>query len=280
MLLFEWAYERQDITVYEELFSDDYRFAFAAADSAGNPPLTRDDELQVARNLFIAGSATEPPANKITLDYATDIVARNDRRPGKTAPWHKEISVRVVLRVETDEITHQVDGKALFFVVRGDSAQIPDDLLLRLQKLSPTLVFAQEQSGWSREWLANPAYKTGKDRSNNRDALNREIEAKIVARGSAEWVERLNAAGVPTGPIYAIDQVFADPQVKHLGIAQTVQSPVKGRMELVGQPIHLNRTPSRMERPPPEQGQHTDEVLREFGYSDGEIADFRRRHIV
>lgn len=131
MLLFEWAYERQDIVVYEELFTDDYRFAFADEDSAGNPPLTRDDELQVARNLFIAGSATEPPANKITLDYATDIVPRDDSRPGKDATWHKEILVRVILRVETDDLTHQVDGKALFFVVRGDSAQIPEDLQLR-----------------------------------------------------------------------------------------------------------------------------------------------------
>src|SRR5262245_43953303 len=88
MLLFEWAYERQDLVVYEELFTDDYRFAFAAEDSAGSPPLTREDELTVARNLFIAGTASEPPANKITLDYATDIVARPDSRPGKTDPWH------------------------------------------------------------------------------------------------------------------------------------------------------------------------------------------------
>jgi formyl-CoA transferase len=130
------------------------------------------------------------------------------------------------------------------------------------------------------KWLADPAYRTGKDRSNNRDALNREIADKIATRGSTEWVERLNAAGVPTGPIYAIDQVFADPQVRHLGIAQPVDSPVKGRMQLVGQPLQLSRTPSRMERPPPELGQHTDEVLREFGYGDDEIADFRRRRIV
>jgi hypothetical protein len=131
MQLFEWAYERQDITTYEELFTDDYRFAFAAEDSAGNPPLTREDELTVARNLFVAGSASEPPANKITLDYATDIVARQDPREGKDEVKNKLITVRVILTVETDDVIHKVEGKALFYVVRGDIAQIPEELQTR-----------------------------------------------------------------------------------------------------------------------------------------------------
>lgn len=131
MLLFKWAWENQDISVYEELFTDDYRFAFAAADSVGNPPLTRDDEIQVGRNLFVEGTATEPRANRITLDYVSELVARPDRRPGKTDPWHKEMLINVVLKVYTDDLVHQVDGRALFFVVRGDSAQIPTDLRQR-----------------------------------------------------------------------------------------------------------------------------------------------------
>jgi len=145
LLLFEWAYERQDITVYEELFTDDYRFTFADEDAAANPPLTREDELLVARHLFIAGSATEPPANRITLDYVGNLFAQNDARPGKESPWHKQITVRVVLRVETVDLTHQVDGTALFYMVRGDSAQIPEDLQLRGLEPDPNRWYIE---GW------------------------------------------------------------------------------------------------------------------------------------
>src|SRR5439155_24002917 len=88
----------------------------------------------------------------------------------------------------------------------------------------------------------HPDYRTGKLRSANRKALNAEIEAITARRDSAEWIERLNAAGVPTGPIYSIDQVFADPQVCHLGIAQPVEHGSLGHLELVGQAVSLSRT--------------------------------------
>src|SRR5262249_4748297 len=76
-----------------------------------------------------------------------------------------------------------------------------------------------------------PDYKGGRSRSQNRVALNSAIEEVTVTRDSAEWIEAFNAAGVPAGPIYAMDQVFADPQVKHLGIAQPVEHATLGRME-------------------------------------------------
>ena len=126
----------------------------------------------------------------------------------------------------------------------------------------------------------HPDYKGGRDRSKNRKALNTAIEAITVARDSAEWIERFNAAGVPAGPIYSIDQVFADPQVRHLGIAQSVDHPVLGRQDLVGQAVTLSRTPSRLRTASPEPGEHTDAVLEELGYSDSDIADLRRRHVV
>src|SRR6516164_4350402 len=94
--------------------------------------------------------------------------------------------------------------------------------------------------------MAKPEYRTAEARSKNRDALNAEIETYLQERDSAAWVEHFNRAGVPSGPIYAIDQVFADPQVKHLGIAQTVPGNSKHKLTLVGQPVSLSRTPSRL----------------------------------
>ncbi len=123
-------------------------------------------------------------------------------------------------------------------------------------------------------------YKTGKLRSQNRRALNAAIEAITQTRDSAEWIERFNAAGVPAGPIYSIDQVFADPQVKHLGIAQPVDHPSLGRIELVGQAVTLSRTPSRLRAASPDPGEHTDAILKELGYSDADVAGLRERKVV
>jgi crotonobetainyl-CoA:carnitine CoA-transferase CaiB-like acyl-CoA transferase len=126
----------------------------------------------------------------------------------------------------------------------------------------------------------DPDYRTGKLRSDNRKALNAAIEAITKTRDSADWIERFNKAGVPAGPIYTMDQMFADPQGKHLGIAQPVDHPMLGRLELVGQAVTLSRTPSRLQRASPEPGEHSEQILRELGYSDGDIAGLRERRIV
>ena len=120
-----------------------------------------------------------------------------------------------------------------------------------------------------------PAYATAAARSKNRDALNDEIQSHLNDRSSAEWIERLNAAGVPCGPINTIDKVFADPQVRHLKVAQAVGGG-KGKsnakaLTLLAQPVSLSRTPSKLVRRPPGQGEHTGAVLKEFGFSKREI---------
>ena len=117
-----------------------------------------------------------------------------------------------------------------------------------------------------------PDYATGRARSQNRKALNAEIEKITSQHDSAEWIKRLNMAGVPSGPIYSIDQVFADPQVRHLGIAQRVEHSTLGPLDLVGQAVTLSRTPSRLVSASPEAGEHTDAILCELGYSDTDIA--------
>jgi formyl-CoA transferase len=128
--------------------------------------------------------------------------------------------------------------------------------------------------------LERPEYKTGGDRSRNRDALNAEITGILSTRSTAEWLERLNAAGVPCGPIYTVDQVFADPQVKHLGIAKTVPREQGEPVPVVGQAITLSRTPAQMCRAAPAIGEHTDAILAEFGFTPEEIAGFRDRNLI
>lgn len=126
----------------------------------------------------------------------------------------------------------------------------------------------------------NPDYADGKLRSKNRDALNAAIEEVTRARSTDDWVDRFNAAGVPCGEINTIDQVFDNAQVQHLGIAQPVDSQERGPSHLVGQPIVMSRTPSRIAAPPPTAGQHSDEVLRAAGYGDEDIARLRADGVI
>ncbi|OLC13247.1 MAG: formyl-CoA transferase [Candidatus Rokubacteria bacterium 13_1_40CM_69_27] len=128
--------------------------------------------------------------------------------------------------------------------------------------------------------LDDPRFKTLADRSKNRKAMNEELNTVLVQKTSAEWIDTLNRAGVPSGPIYNIQQVFEDPQVQHLGLAQPVRHPERGEMKVQGLPATLSRTPGAIRQPAPAHGQHTDEILRELGYTPAEIADLRRDSVV
>ena len=128
--------------------------------------------------------------------------------------------------------------------------------------------------------IADERYKNGPARSKNRDALNAALSEYTEKLSTTALVDLMNEAGVPTGPIYTIDQVFADPQVNHLGIAQPVTHPELGPINLVGQPFTLSRTPGTLRTPTPERGEHTRDVLAELGLSGEEIAALQARNVI
>jgi len=130
------------------------------------------------------------------------------------------------------------------------------------------------------EWIPRAEYADNAARSTNRAKLNAAIAEVTATRTSAEWVEILNEAGVPTGPIYNMDEVFADAQVQHIRAAVPVPHPTLGEVRVVNQAVTLSRTPAAMARATPEHGEHTEEILRELGLDAATIDGLRARGVI
>jgi formyl-CoA transferase len=127
----------------------------------------------------------------------------------------------------------------------------------------------------------NPDYADEAGRSRHRQALVAAIERHTKALTRAELVERLNAAGIPCGPVYDLAEALADPQVRHVGLAWPYEHATRGPRALVGQPFHLTRTPHQGVRAPaPLPGQDTDDVLQELGLDPAEIGELRNEGVI
>jgi len=128
--------------------------------------------------------------------------------------------------------------------------------------------------------VSDPRFADGPARSRHRAELNALIGAVTALKPSAHWVELLMEVGVPCGPINSIDQTFADPQVRHLGLARTVEHPEIGEISIVASPLQISGSTRDIRRPAPDAGQHNDEVLTGLGLTPAEIAALRDRQVI
>jgi crotonobetainyl-CoA:carnitine CoA-transferase CaiB-like acyl-CoA transferase len=128
--------------------------------------------------------------------------------------------------------------------------------------------------------LDDPRFKSAPDRSKHRKALAVELEKAFASRTSADWVELLNAKGVPSGPILNVKEMFENEQVQHLQMAVPVKHPALGEVRVQAPPVTLSRTPASVRLHSPDPGEHTDEILGELGFSADEIKTLRADKVV
>ena len=149
-------------------------------------------------------------------------------------------------------------------------------------------VGAANQSNWERlcraiqreELIEDARFVEPADRMNNLTELVATLETTFLGERSSLWLEALEEAGVPAGPIYDMAQVYDDPQVQARQMIVEMEHPVAGRVKNIGIPVKLSGTPGGVRRPAPTLGQHTDEVLAGLGYSEAEVARLRNGGVV
>jgi len=130
------------------------------------------------------------------------------------------------------------------------------------------------------EWVDDPRFATNGDRFSHREELTRLIEERLQAHTSEEWEQILNEHGIPCGPIYRMDQALEHPQVRHRQMVVELPHPQLGTVRLLGLPVKFSATPGAIRRAPPLLGEHTDEVLREIGLSEADLARLRANGVI
>jgi crotonobetainyl-CoA:carnitine CoA-transferase CaiB-like acyl-CoA transferase len=130
------------------------------------------------------------------------------------------------------------------------------------------------------ELVADERFDSSAKRSANRAELNDLISERLATRTTAEWVEALNIAGVPAGPVYRMDEVFADAQVRHLGVVSGVEHTKLGHLDLIRNAVTMTDGPPTVRSATPEAGAHTDEILAEIGVSATEMTALRTNGVI
>ena len=130
------------------------------------------------------------------------------------------------------------------------------------------------------EWISNKRYSTSEARSKNRSMLGDHINECTIEKTTSDWILVLNNAGVPCGPINSIDEMFQDPQIRHLGVSQSVTDSQLKKIPVLTQPLSLSRTDSKIDKAAPFIGEHTEKILDELGYKQSEITHLRNNKYI
>jgi formyl-CoA transferase len=130
------------------------------------------------------------------------------------------------------------------------------------------------------EFLSNPRYSTHRKRIENGKEISGKLTAVFLRKTRDEWLQEMKEARVPCGPVYTMEEVFSDPHIIHRGLVREIDDPKLGKIKQVPFPVKFSETPAEVKSPPPQMGEHTEEVLLAFGYSKEEIEDLRRENVV
>jgi crotonobetainyl-CoA:carnitine CoA-transferase CaiB-like acyl-CoA transferase len=215
------------------------------------------------------------------------LIALLERHSSGQGQWvETSLLAAQIFMLDLQAVRYLVDGQVPSQAGNHHPTTIPSGAFRTLD--GHISIAASEQSEFKRlckvlnieDLASNPDYLTSEKRSINREKLNAQLETIISTKSTEYWINELNKASIACGPIYRIDETFADPQVKHLQITKHIEHPRRGSIELVGQPITMSRSQWLIHRTAPRCGEHTREILNELGYKTDEIDDLIARHVI
>jgi formyl-CoA transferase len=207
-------------------------------------------------------------------------------RTGKGRFVHTSLLESQVFMLDLQAARYLMDGEVPGQAGNDHPVNIPMGVFPTADK--PINIAASSAKMWAqfcdicgrRDWLEVPEWRTLEGRSADRARVNSTIAEVTRQQPSEHWISLLEKAGIPCGPINAVAQVFADPQVQHLGMAMPIDHPTRGQTHLVATPLNLGGAESEVRRPPPGLGQHSAEILAEAGFDEGEIAHLRALGVI
>ena len=279
---------------YETLAAANPRLVYASISGFGQtgPLASRPGFDQIAQGMgglmSVTGTSGEGPmrvgipiADLCAGIFAAQgiLVALLEREASGRGQWiHTSLLEAMVYMMDFQTSRFLIDGEVATQAGNFHPTSIPTGVYKARDGYLNIAVFGSKI--WERfcnilgapEWITDERYRDKAGRSVNRDSLNVEINRRLAAKDRSHWIEQFNEGGVASGLISDMREVFAEPQIDHLGMVKEVVSDRLGPQRLVGQPMRLERTPSTIARAAPRRGEHTEEVLLELGVNRDDLA--------